>query len=53
MKQTLLKPTHKRQVSGINLILNNINKKTIIEIDTHMALTQKLAVCKKNESTSL
>jgi len=33
MKQTLLKPTHKRQISDINLILNNINKTTILKID--------------------
>ena len=33
MKQTLLEPTQKRQISDINLILNNINKTTIIEID--------------------
>jgi len=32
MKQTLLKPTYKRQKSDMNLIFNNINKTTIIEI---------------------
>ena len=33
MKQTLLESTDNRQTSDIILILNNINKKTVIEID--------------------